>query len=119
MSVPHLMNPLMVTATSVLRSLQRISKCDLPSPDGSAAETSGLSSSGDFSSLTIHAGSPPGPISPGLAGTVEDGVSRRAEHFCPPASFFNAPERLSAPWALSAAGESGPSNTRDPWGLAP
>jgi hypothetical protein len=25
------MNPLMLTATSVLRSLQRISKCDLPS----------------------------------------------------------------------------------------
>ena len=66
------MNPLILTATSVLRSLQRISKCDLPSLDGSAAETSGLSSSGDFSSLTIHAASLPGLTSPGLAGTFED-----------------------------------------------
>ena len=45
------MNPLMLTATSVLRSLQRISKWDLLSLEVSAAETSGLSSSGDFSSV--------------------------------------------------------------------
>jgi hypothetical protein len=52
------MNPVLLTATSVLPSLQRISRCDLSSLDGSAAETSGLSSSGEFSSVMIHAVSP-------------------------------------------------------------
>jgi hypothetical protein len=52
----------MLTATSVLRSLQRISRCDLASLDASAAETSGLSSSGDFSSVMVHAVSPPGRL---------------------------------------------------------
>src|SRR5262249_47108986 len=48
MSVPHLMNPLMLTASSVLRSLQRISRWALPSLVGSAAGTRGLSSRGAF-----------------------------------------------------------------------
>jgi hypothetical protein len=66
------MNPVLLTATWVLRSLQRISRCDLSSLDDSAAETSGLSSSGDFSSVMIHR------LWPGLSRALEEDRSRRS-----------------------------------------
>src|SRR5258708_39674932 len=100
MSVPHLMNPLMLTASSVLRSLQRISRWALPSLDSSAAETRGLSSSGDFSSLTIHAGPAPGLLSAGLPVRLEEDASTPSEHFRPsPTSLLC----LAGPQASSAS----------------
>src|SRR5262249_42417747 len=61
----------MLTATSVLRSLQRISRAALPSGEASAAETRGLSSRGDFSSLTTQPVSASGLLSLWPRGAVE------------------------------------------------
>src|SRR6266511_309249 len=79
----HLMNPVMLTATSVLRSLQRISRCALSSLDASAAETSGLSSSGDFSSVMTHAVSPPGRLWRGPLPRVGGGSIKAVVTFEP------------------------------------
>src|SRR5438309_1489690 len=75
---PLLLPPLLLPASRVLRSLQRTSSWALPSLDSSAAETSGLSSSGDFSSLPIHAVPAPGLLSAGLPVRLEEDASRRS-----------------------------------------